>query len=260
MFVVFFWIVGGWYPKVLRHGFGQLSTIWSMILYKKYKPSNLGCSDTPKSHQVDDVNYMSHDICTKKTCVCWLWEQWSFKSTLYITISGWYPLFYPTSISLYSHWYPIVYPIKIPFNAVSCYRKSSFFIANHLQIGQSKLWYHHLEVSINGGSPKWLLQNGKNNTWNGWFDGTPIISGHLHFIITTAPISQRRIRHRLFRPPSVDDCPAPPRNRSKDRRPPSRTLVVKVVWQGIHQNIHICCIYVVYILYLYMDRVYLRGP
>ena len=38
--------------------------------------------------------------------------------------------------------------------------------------------YIYMGVSINGGTPKWMVDNGKSY-WNGWFGGTPIL-GNLH--------------------------------------------------------------------------------
>ena len=37
----------------------------------------------------------------------------------------------------------------------------------------------HLQVSWNGGTPKWMVYNGKSHE-NGWFGGTPIL-GNIHF-------------------------------------------------------------------------------
>ena len=42
------------------------------------------------------------------------------------------------------------------------------------------IWWLYMEVSVNGGPPKWMVYKGKSN-WNGWFGGTPI-SGNLHMI------------------------------------------------------------------------------
>ena len=40
-------------------------------------------------------------------------------------------------------------------------------------------------VSINGGTPKWMVDNGKSY-WNGWFGGTPILGNlHIHIYIYT---------------------------------------------------------------------------
>ena len=41
---------------------------------------------------------------------------------------------------------------------------------------------HHLGVSINMGTPKWMVYKGKSHS-NGWFGGTPI-SGNLHLMHT----------------------------------------------------------------------------
>ena len=41
--------------------------------------------------------------------------------------------------------------------------------------------YNHMDVSQNGGTPKWMVYNG-TSYWNWWFGGIPI-SGNLHIYI-----------------------------------------------------------------------------
>ena len=53
-------------------------------------------------------------------------------------------------------------------------------------------------VSINGGTPKWMVDNGKSY-WNGWFGGTPILGNlHIHIYIYTYTL-QRPISFNLLR-------------------------------------------------------------
>ena len=60
--------------------------------------------------------------------------------------------------------------------------------------------YVYMGVSINGGTPKWMVDNGKSY-WNGWFGGTPILGNlhiHIYIYIYTYTL-QRPISFNLLR-------------------------------------------------------------
>ena len=57
-------------------------------------------------------------------------------------------------------------PLFLPFFPVIC-RKVSMMV--------------HMGGSVNGGTPKWMVYNGKSH-WNGWWLGVPPILGNLHSI------------------------------------------------------------------------------